>query len=473
MTHPDDINQVWSAAIDTLVQSGRLAGADFGYTRLVSPRGFLGDTALLAVASAYTKEHLETNLLERLTDALSQVAGRPVNFAVTVDPSLPQPDSPPPAAGLESAPAAPTPLALIGVSGRRPAPVAHRAPTQSRLQDRYTFESFVVGRTNRFAAAAARAVAEAPATAYNPLFIFGKSGLGKTHLLHAIGNYALALSDSLRVLYTTSEDFVNHFISCVSEKDMDEFKRFYRSTDILLIDDIQFLIKKDASTEEFFHTFNSLHNSGSQIVITSDTPPKQLVGFEDRLRSRFEWGLLADVLPPPLETRIAILRKKCLREGMDVPDDVQEFIASRISSNIRELEGALIRVTAFANLNQQAVDLPLAEIVLRDLVTNSEAEITPSLIIGQTAKYFSLTIEDLRGPSRRRNLTDVRHIAMYLCRELTDLSLPAIGREFGGRDHTTVLSAYRKIAPTLSQEPSLFAQVSELTYRIKQSAAEA
>jgi chromosomal replication initiator protein len=503
VTSSDDIGQLWPAAVESLVASGRLAASDFGYTQLVKPLGLLGDTVLLAVASTYTKDRLETVLLERLTQALSQVAGRPVTLAVTVDPELPGPGLAPSADALavsaEGAPgpadppatAPPTPAAAdqtngqtVGQgagqgagqtpgqgAGRAAAPGRH-GPTQSGLQDRYTFESFVVGRSNRLAAAAARVVAESPATTYNPLFIFGDSGLGKTHLIHAAGNYALSLAPSLRVLYTTSEDFVNHFISCVSERQMDEFKRFYRSTDIFLIDDIQFLVNKGHSTEEFFHTFNSLYNSGSQIVITSDTPPKQLVGFEDRLRSRFEWGLLADVLPPPLETRIAILRQKALREGMDVPLDVQEFIASRVSSNIRELEGALIRVTAFANLNRQPVDLALAEIVLRDLVTDSEAVITPTLIIGQTAKYFSLTIEDLCGPSRRRNLIDARHIAMYLCRELTDLSLPAIGREFGGRDHTTVMAAYRKIAATLSEKPSLFTRVSELTYRIKQCAVQ-
>jgi chromosomal replication initiator protein len=477
VTPPDDINEVWSAAVDSLVRSGRITGSDYGYASLVSPVGLVGDKALLAVSSAYTRDHLETNLRQPLTAALSEAAGRPLDFAVTVDAALAEQEHPPVQEGAADAPGNLGEPATgfgavreITASPEAPAAATRRPPAPSRLQERYTFESFVVGSSNRFAAAAARAVAEAPATTYNPLFIFGDSGLGKTHLAHATGNYALALSPSLRVLYTTSEDFVNHFINCVSEMQMDEFKRFYRSMDILLIDDIQFLINKGASTEEFFHTFNSLYHSGSQIVITSDTPPKQLVGFEDRLRSRFEWGLLADVLPPPLETRIAILRQKAQREGMDVPPNVQEFIASRVSSNIRELEGALIRVTAFANLNRQPVDRGLAEVVLRDLVTDSQAEITPTLIIGQTAQYFSLTIDDLCGPSRRRNLIDARHIAMYLCREMTDLSLPAIGREFGGRDHTTVMNACRKIATNLPKKPSLFTRVQELTYRVKQCA---
>jgi chromosomal replication initiator protein len=328
----------------------------------------------------------------------------------------------------------------------------------------------VVGKSNRFAAAAARAVAESPAKTYNPLFIYGGSGLGKTHLIHAIGNYALTLYPHLRILYTTSEEFVNDFINCVQDTQMEAFKYRYRNNDILLIDDIQFLARKDRTMEEFFHTFDTLYNSGRHIVITSDTPPKQLNDFQDRLLTRFEGGLLTDVLPPDLETRIAILRQKAASEGTNAPPAVLEYIASRISSNIRELEGALIRVTAFANLNSQAIDLPLAEIVLRDLITDHETEITPSLIIGQIARYFSLTIEELSGPSRSRPLVEARQIAMYLCRELTQLSLPNIGREFGGRDHTTVLYAYNKVKSALSEEPALYTKISELTYRIKQQA---
>ncbi|MDR2381001.1 MAG: chromosomal replication initiator protein DnaA [Bifidobacteriaceae bacterium] len=480
MSEPPSIEQVWSTAVDALVASGRITGSDFGFTALVSPRGFLGDTALLAVASPYTKDHLEVHLREPLTEALSAAAGRPVNFAVTIDEALEEPL--PPATE-------PRPIPFQGSFGLEGAgddtgeiepiasPIAFRPPPpESRLQARYTFDTFVVGRSNRFAAAAAQAVAESPASTYNPLFIFGRSGLGKTHLLHAIGNYALALTTpnqpNMRVLYTTSEDFTNDFISHIAAKKMEEFKRFYRSHDILLIDDIQFLADKGATTEEFFHTFNSLYNSGSHIVITSDTPPKQLVGFEDRLRTRFEWGLLTDIVAPDLEMRIAILRLKATREGLDAPDDVQEYIASLISSNVRELEGALIRVTAFASLNRQPVTLALAEVVLRDLVTDSQSEITPALIIGQTAQYFSVTIEDICGPSRRPQFAYPRHVAMYLCRELTELSLPVIGREFGGRDHTTVINALKKIAKQLPQDPVVFNTVRELTHRIKQCAAE-
>jgi chromosomal replication initiator protein len=453
------MEEIWAATVEALVEEGQVMGADFGFISLVTPVGFLGDTALLKVGDTYTKERLENHLTDPLTEALSTAAGRPVTFAITVDPSLVETARPEP----EPAPLDHDELPPLRITERI-------TPSRSNLQSRYSFDTFVVGPSNRFAAAAARAVAESPAKTYNPLFIFGDSGLGKTHLLHAIGNYALDLQPNLNILYATSEDFMNDFINSMSLDKKKEFKKRYRSTDILLIDDIPFLVGKSESTVEFFHTFNALYNSGSHIVITSDTPPKQLTGFEERLRSRFEWGLLTDVLPPELETRIAILRQKAASEGMNAPEDVQEYIASRVSSNIRELEGALIRVTAFANLNKQPVDLALAEIVLRDLITDHETEITPSLIIAQTAQYFSLTIEEICSSSRNRNLVEARQIAMYLCRELTELSLPNIGREFGGRDHTTVLYAYNKLKDALPSEPALYTKISELTYRVKQRA---
>jgi chromosomal replication initiator protein len=272
------------------------------------------------------------------------------------------------------------------------------------------------------------------------------------------------------VRYVNSEEFTNDFINSIRDDKAQNFQRRHRDVDILLIDDIQFLQGKVQTQEEFFHTFNTLHNANKQVVITSDLPPKQLAGFEERMRSRFEWGLLTDVQPPDLETRIAILRKKAIQEGMTAPDDVLEYIASRISTNIRELEGALIRVTAFASLNRQLVDLPLAEIVLKDLISDEHGpEITAAVIIGQTASYFGLTIDDLCGQSRSRVLVNARQIAMYLCRELTDLSLPKIGQQFGGRDHTTVMHAERKIRMLMAERRSIFNQVTELTNRIKQT----
>jgi chromosomal replication initiator protein len=273
----------------------------------------------------------------------------------------------------------------------------------------------------------------------------------------------------VRVRYVNSEEFTNDFINSISEGRAGAFQRRYREVDVLLIDDIQFLQGKEQTMEEFFHTFNTLHNANKQIVLTSDLPPKQLNGFEDRMRSRFEWGLITDVQPPDLETRIAILRKKSANDKLQAPDDVHEYIASKISTNIRELEGALIRVTAFANLNRQQVDLSLAEIVLKDLITDDDqADITATAVIGQTAAYFGLTIEDLCGSSRSRVLVTARQIAMYLCRELTDLSLPKIGQAFGGRDHTTVMHANRKIRELMAERRSIFNQVTELTNRIKQ-----
>jgi chromosomal replication initiator protein len=340
----------------------------------------------------------------------------------------------------------------------------------ARLNPKYTFETFVIGASNRFAHAAAVAVAEAPAKAYNPLFVYGESGLGKTHLLHAIGHYAYSLYPAVRVRYVNSEEFTNDFINSIRDDKASAFQRRYRDVDVLLIDDIQFLQGKVQTQEEFFHTFNTLHNANKQVVITSDLPPKQLAGFEERMRSRFEWGLITDVQPPDLETRIAILRKKAIGERLQARDDVLEYIASKISTNIRELEGALIRVTAFASLNRQQVDLSLAEIVLKDLIPADDTpEITAATIMAQTAAYFSLTMEDLCGQSRSRVLVNARQIAMYLCRELTDLSLPKIGQQFGGRDHTTVIHADRKIRQLMAERRSIYNQVTELTNRIKQT----
>ncbi|MGW1157529.1 chromosomal replication initiator protein DnaA [Streptomyces sp. NPDC002519] len=357
-----------------------------------------------------------------------------------------------------------------GPLAAQPAPTSGPGEPTARLNPKYLFDTFVIGASNRFAHAAAVAVAEAPAKAYNPLFIYGESGLGKTHLLHAIGHYARSLYPGTRVRYVSSEEFTNEFINSIRDGKADAFRKRYRDMDILLVDDIQFLAQKESTQEEFFHTFNTLHNANKQIVLSSDRPPKQLVTLEDRLRNRFEWGLITDVQPPELETRIAILRKKAVQEQLNAPPEVLEFIASRISRNIRELEGALIRVTAFASLNRQPVDLGLTEIVLKDLIPGGEdaaPEITAPAIMAATADYFGLTVEDLCGTSRGRALVTARQIAMYLCRELTDLSLPKIGAQFGGRDHTTVMHADRKIRALMAERRSIYNQVTELTNRIK------
>nr|MDT0662715.1 chromosomal replication initiator protein DnaA [Micromonospora sp. DSM 115978] len=340
----------------------------------------------------------------------------------------------------------------------------------NRLNPKYMFETFVIGSSNRFAHAASVAVAESPAKAYNPLFIYGSSGLGKTHLLHAIGHYATTLGNARSVRYVSTEEFTNDFINSLRDDKTSAFQRRYRDVDILLIDDIQFLENRERTQEEFFHTFNTLHNANKQIVITSDRSPRQLATLEDRMRTRFEWGLLADIQPPDLETRIAILQKKAAQERMYAPPDVLEFIASRVSNSIRELEGALIRVTAFASLTRATVELSLAEEVLRDFIPDgSGPEINADQIMVSTADYFGVSLEDLRGQSRSRVLVNARQVAMYLCRELTELSLPRIGQAFGGRDHTTVMHADRKIRQQMAERRSLYNQIAELTNRIKQS----
>ena len=387
---------------------------------------------------------------------------------------MPQPQVPP--QGQPPAPRYDGPSQLPASSGApgplaaQPAPATGPGEPTARLNPKYLFDTFVIGASNRFAHAAAVAVAEAPAKAYNPLFIYGESGLGKTHLLHAIGHYARSLYPGTRVRYVSSEEFTNEFINSIRDGKADAFRKRYRDMDILLVDDIQFLADKESTQEEFFHTFNTLHNANKQIVLSSDRPPKALVTLEDRLRNRFEWGLITDVQPPELETRIAILRKKAVQEQLNAPPEVLEFIASRISRNIRELEGALIRVTAFASLNRQPVDLGLTEIVLKDLIPGGEdatPEITAPAIMAATADYFGLTVDDLCGSSRSRVLVTARQIAMYLCRELTDLSLPKIGGQFGGRDHTTVMHADRKIRALMAERRSIYNQVTELTNRIK------
>jgi chromosomal replication initiator protein len=355
-----------------------------------------------------------------------------------------------------------------GLHDRRPGGTAEAGG--NRLNPKYMFETFVIGSSNRFAHAASVAVAESPAKAYNPLFIYGSSGLGKTHLLHAIGHYATTLGNARSVRYVSTEEFTNDFINSLRDDKTSAFQRRYRDVDILLIDDIQFLENRERTQEEFFHTFNTLHNANKQIVITSDRSPRQLATLEDRMRTRFEWGLLADIQPPDLETRIAILQKKAAQERMYAPPDVLEFIASRVSNSIRELEGALIRVTAFASLTRATVELSLAEEVLRDFIPDgSGPEINADQIMISTADYFGVSLEDLRGQSRSRVLVNARQVAMYLCRELTELSLPRIGQAFGGRDHTTVMHADRKIRQQMAERRSLYNQIAELTNRIKQN----
>jgi chromosomal replication initiator protein len=512
---PAALSEVWSRTLEAIDDA--VTSQERAFVRLCTLDGVVGETALLSVPHEYAKDIVEQRLRPVITSTLTAQLGHEIRIAVVVDPSLedaePQGDGQPgteestepdrtesshtpvnaavkPGVNAAVNAAAPTDQGLVALAGadagwdrpedatpaeghagtgREPGPRRESEPT--RLNPRYLFETFVIGSSNRFAHAAAVAVAEAPAKAYNPLFIYGDSGLGKTHLLHAIGHYGMSLYNGVRVRYVSSEEFTNDFINSIRDGRADGFRRRYRDVDILLVDDIQFLENKEQTQEEFFHTFNTLHNANKQIVISSDRPPQQLVTLEDRLRNRFHWGLITDVQPPELETRIAILRKKAAQERLAAPPEVLEFIASKISTNIRELEGALIRVTAFASLNRQGVDLALAEIVLKDLIPdNSQPEITAATIMAQTSAYFGQSMEELCGSSRSRVLVNARQIAMYLCRELTDLSLPKIGQQFGGRDHTTVMHADKKIRHLMAERRSVYNQVTELTNRIKSQA---
>ena len=457
--------ELWESVKAVLTADERITPQLHGFINLVEPRGVMAGTLYLEVPNELTRGMLEQRIRLPLLSALTSAAGETVSsFAIVVNPEIQHEEFGSHSEPLEASPSyieQSVPPATAEASGRR---------GDSRLNDKYSFDNFVIGGSNRFAHAAAVAVAEAPAKAYNPLFVYGESGLGKTHLLHAIGHYAESLYPGIRVRYVSSEEFTNDFINSIANNRASLFQSRYREIDILLIDDIQFLQGKDSTQEAFFHTFNTLHDHNKQVVITSDLPPKHLTGFEDRMRSRFEWGLITDVQAPDLETRIAILRKKAQNDKLQVRDDVLEYIASKVSSNIRELEGTLIRVTAFANLNRTPVDMQLVQTVLKDLITLDEDNvIAPVDIINHTAAYFKLTVDDLYGSSRSQAVATARQIAMYLCRELTNLSLPKIGQLFGNRDHTTVMYANKKISDLMKERRSIYNQVTELTSRIKQN----
>ena len=453
------------AAASELPEPGALQLADEPEAALTGAAGSAAGSAVVAgVGGADGTRMSDPNLH---VAHLHSVPDLPDDLAVSTAMSAPTAARTAVGAPFPTGPFSPGPADVISERTRRARD--NRVVEPARLNPKYTFDSFVIGASNRFAHAAAVAVAEAPAQAYNPLFVYGKSGLGKTHLLHAIGDYAQHLYPWVQVRNVNSEEFTNEFINSIRDDRASVFHKRYRDVDILLIDDIQFLQGKVQTQEEFFHTFNALHNANKQVVITSDVAPRFLSDIESRMRSRFEWGLLTDIQPPDLETRIAILRKKAGAENLNMPDDVLEYIASNIATNIRELEGALIRVTAFANLNRQEVDLGLAESVLKDLIGEATKQVTVAAIIAVTAEYFGITVDDITGPSRSRMLVTARQIAMYLCREMTDLSLPKIGAEFGKRDHTTVMHACRKVRTLMAERRSIFNQVTDLTNRIRQN----
>ncbi|MFF2050867.1 chromosomal replication initiator protein DnaA [Leifsonia sp. NPDC058194] len=464
----ESISTAWRSVLGKLETDDRITPQLYGFLSLVEPKGIMAGTFYLEVPNEFTRGMIEQRSRVPLLSAIGALdAALEVNtFAIVVNPEIQQetmagPAEPEPAPYLDTASPMVSPPTEITAPPRN---------GDTRLNSKYSFDNFVIGQSNRFAHAAAVAVAEAPAKAYNPLFIYGDSGLGKTHLLHAIGHYAMSLYPGIRVRYVSSEEFTNDFINSIANNRGSSFQARYRNIDILLIDDIQFLQRAVETQEAFFHTFNTLHDHNKQVVITSDLPPKHLTGFEDRMRSRFEWGLITDVQVPDLETRIAILRKKAQSEKIQVPDDILEFMASKVSSNIRELEGTLIRVTAFASLNRTPVDMPLVQTVLKDLITlDDDNVIAPTDIITNTAEYFKLSVDDLYGSSRSQAVATARQIAMYLCRELTNLSLPKIGQLFGGRDHTTVMYANKKISELMKERRSIYNQVTELTSRIKQN----
>lgn len=503
MSVSESIINSWERVVDTVRASGDIGPSQMGFLDLARPQGLIANTLLLAVPNEMTRDILENQLQEHLAKALTKIFGTEINCAYSIDMNMhtivPEIPTSPPRSTTEPHPvdnvvdiseaaqdraekalsdeplmdelfSSKTNPAAIP-SGGRQQNISPSSGERSRLNENYHFDNFITGSSNRFAHAAAYAVAESPAKSYNPLFIYGESGLGKTHLLHAIGHYAQELFAGLRVRYVNSEEFTNDFINSIRHDEGASFKQIYRNVDILLIDDIQFMANKEATVEEFFHTFNALYNNNKQVVITSDLPPKQLSGFEERLRSRFEWGLTTDIQPPDLETRIAILAKKADAEGITVPANALEYIASRIDTNIRELEGALTRVTAYASLNNEPINLDQAQYILKDLITDDNAqEITSDLIMDETANYFGFSIADLQSKSRTRTLVTARQIAMYLLRELTEMSLPRIGAAFGGRDHTTVMHADRKIRDLMSERHAIYNQVTELTNKIKQRA---
>jgi chromosomal replication initiator protein len=421
------------------------------------PRSLREGTLVVDVPNSFTRDWIESHFHGFVSGAAREAVGRDVAVSFAV---------------LERSAQTAAEPSVQPPQRAREADTGFREGPEVELNPKYTFDLFVIGSSNRFAHAAALAVAEAPAQAYNPLFIYGSTGLGKTHLLQAIGHYVRQHSRRLTMRYVTSETFMNDFIDSLRDKRIEGFKRRYRNFDVLLIDDIQFFEGKERIQEEFFHTFNSLYEGGAQIIISSDRPPREIATLEERLRSRFEWGLLTDIQPPDLETRIAILRKKVNTEQIAVTDpEVLTFIAGRVSSNIRELEGALTRVVAFSSLTDRSMTVELAEHVLKDLFPQGDAapEVTIPRIQQAVSERFGVTLEELVSPRRSQAVAYPRQVAMYLSRELTDSSLPKIGKEFGGRDHTTVIHATSKITRLIREDRSVYNLVQELTARIKQA----
>lgn len=443
------LDSLWADVVDQLQLE--LSTPSFEtWVRSVVPKIIEDDVLVLEVPTEFVRELIASRYTDLLRDLVQKSFGKPLDIRIIL--GHPAISSPPRTTSFQN----------------KPTSSHHASEFQSRLNTKYTFEAFVVGSSNRFAHAASLAVAEMPARAYNPLFLYGGVGLGKTHLMHAIGHLILKQEPSSRVLYVSAENFTNELIYAIQDNKMVPFRNRYRNIDVLLIDDIQFVGGKERTQEEFFHTFEALHGAHRQIVISSDRPPKDIQYLEERLRSRFEWGLITDLQPPDLETRMAILSKKAQFEGLSVPDDVIQFIASRIDTNIRELEGALIRVMAYASITRQTLTKDLAYEALKDVIKESPPKhITIRLIQEEVARHFDLRMDDFKAKKRTKAVAHPRQIAMYIARELTEASLPKIGEEFGGRDHTTVMHAVDKVSTDKARDPQLNQTIELLIKRIQ------
>ena len=441
-----ELEQIWEEALKMIEEE--TSPVSFAtWIQPIVPCGIIGNKIILQVKESFLKEIIEKRHLPLIRTAIKMVTKNEYDIMITTEEEQ--------NAGN-----------LHNLAAEKPA----ENELARNLNPKYVFDSFVVGNSNRMAHAASLAVAESPAQAYNPLFLYGNSGLGKTHLMHSIGHFILDRNPQAKVLYVTSETFTNELINSIQNNKNEEFRNKYRNIDVLMIDDIQFISKKEGTQEEFFHTFNALYESNKQIIISSDRPPKEIKTLEDRLRSRFEWGLIADVQPPDYETRIAIMKKKAERDNLTVPDDVMAYIAKNIASNIRELEGALTRIVAFATLTNQDISIALAENSLKDIFSeNSATPLTPELIQQVVAEYYNIRVEDIQGSKKPKNIAFPRQVSMYLCRKLLDISLPKIGESFGGRDHTTVIYAISKIEKQLESDEGLQKTVHALEKEIKES----
>ncbi|MDK0616072.1 chromosomal replication initiator protein DnaA [Clostridium perfringens] len=452
------LNNLWEQALNII--KGEISEISFNtWIKSCTPISISDNILKLSVPNEFTKGILDTRYKDLLIQALKIVTSRKFKIEFYLESDLEEEKENEEKQKEEKKENTNDVDASIVVSDEMSA----------TLNPKYTFQSFVIGNSNRFAHAASLAVAESPAKAYNPLFIYGGVGLGKTHLMHAIGHYILQENPKAKVVYVSSEKFTNELINAIKDDKNEEFRNKYRKVDVLLIDDIQFIAGKERTQEEFFHTFNALHEENKQIILSSDRPPKEIPTLEDRLRSRFEWGLIADIQPPDFETRMAILKKKADVEGLNVPNEVMVYIATKIKSNIRELEGALIRIIAYSSLTNRDVSVDLASEALKDIISNKEsAPVTVKTIQESVANYYNLRIEDLKSQRRTRNIAYPRQIAMYLSRKLTDMSLPKIGEEFGGRDHTTVIHAYEKISENLKTDEGLQSMINDITKKLTQ-----